>query len=256
VIAAAPSERWARGILFASLATVTALAWLLLALEHGGSVAHGLLRVRQVPAGVETFAIAALLWMAMAVGMMLPPLVPWILGFQALSQRGGDAPVVHTHLFVAGYLAVWSVFSIGAAAVQVGIGYGLGNFGFHAALGPRLGGASLVLAGAFQLTPFKCAALTHCRSPMSFLLARWEDGPTGAIRLGWQHGLHCFGCCWALMGLSLALGAANLLWMAGLTLAIGLEKLAPHGRQWSLTLGGALIAAGAWLLVSGGGLRA
>ena len=249
-------ERWERGVLLASLAMATALAWLVIALHHDGSLAHGLLRARQGPAELETFSIAALLWLAMAVGMMLPPLLPWIVGFAALSRRSGEDPVLHTHLFVLGYLAVWSVFSLGAAAVQVGIGHGLGSLDLHAGLGPKLGGAALLLAGAFQLTPFKCGALNHCRSPISFLLAQWENGPAGAIRLGWRHGLHCLGCCWALMGLALALGAMNLLWMAGLTVAIGLEKLAPHGRRWSLALGGALIAAGAWLLVAGGGLRA
>jgi len=251
-----PNERRERWILLASVAAATTLGWLTIALEHDGSFTQGLLSASHAPGGLATVAIAALLWLAMAVGMMLPPLLPWILAFAALCRRGGEAPVLRAHLFVLGYLLVWTGFSVAAAVAQVGLSLGLGSVDAHASIGPTLAGASLLLAGSFQLTSFKCGALTHCRSPISFLLARWENGPGGAVRLGLRHGLHCFGCCWALMGLSLVLGAMNLLWMAGLTVAIGLEKLAPHGRRWSLAVGGALIAAGAWLLVSGGGLLA
>jgi len=36
--------------------------------------------------------------------------------------------------------------------------------------GPRLTASALLVAGTFQLTSFKCGTLTHCRSPLSFLL--------------------------------------------------------------------------------------
>lgn len=232
-----------RGVLIGALAVVTASAWLLLALGHEGVPHHDV--------DLTTFTVAVLLWLAMAVGMMLPPLLPWIVGFAALSRQVGAPSVLHTHLFVAGYLTVWGAFSVAAAAAQLGIALGAAAIDLPGAPGPRLGGMALLVAGAFQLTPFKCGALTHCRSPISYLIARWENGPAGAIRLGWRHGLHCLACCWALMGLALALGAMNLLWMAAPTVAIGLEKLARHGRRWSVALGGALIAAGAWLLAVG-----
>ena len=32
-------------------------------------------------------------------------------------------------------------------------------------------------AGAYQLTPWKGACLTQCRSPLGFLMTSWRDGP-------------------------------------------------------------------------------
>ena len=49
---------------------------------------------------------------------------------------------------------------------------------------PRLAGAILIAAGVYQLTPFKGACLTHCRSPLGFLMTNWRDGTLGAFRMG------------------------------------------------------------------------
>ena len=53
---------------------------------------------------------------------------------------------------------------------------------------PRVGGTILVAAGAYQLTPMKRACLTHCRSPLGFLMASWRDGKRGALQMGTRHG--------------------------------------------------------------------
>ena len=48
----------------------------------------------------------------------------------------------------------------------------------------RIGGALLIAAGLYQLTPFKSACLEKCRSPLSFLMRLWRPGLFGAARLG------------------------------------------------------------------------
>ena len=43
--------------------------------------------------------------------------------------------------------------------------------------------------------------------------------------------LYCVGCCAALMLLLFVGGVMNLIWIAGLTLLVAVEKLTPFGRS-------------------------
>jgi len=97
------------------------------------------------------------------------------------------------------------------------------------------GGTLLVLAGLYQITPWKSACLTHCQSPLGFMLTHWREGREGAFRMGSAHGAYCVGCCWALMAL-LFVG--------------GVEKVVP-GRWLSYAAGGALVAWGLYVLRAG-----
>jgi predicted metal-binding membrane protein len=150
--------------------------------------------------------------------------------------------------FGAGYLLVWTLFSAGAALTQ---------WGLHslAMLSPamttssaRLGGAILIAAGVYQLTPFKRACLLHCRSPLGFLMGHWRDGTAGAIRMGIAHGTYCLGCCWALMCVLFVVGVMNLLWVAAISAFVLLEKVGPRGILASRVAGVAAAAAGVLLL--------
>ncbi|MDD3448390.1 MAG: DUF2182 domain-containing protein, partial [Gammaproteobacteria bacterium] len=111
--------------------------------------------------------------------------------------------------------------------------------------------ALLIAAGLFQLTPLKDYCLTRCRSPLGLVLTEWRPGPAGALRLGWLHGRHCVGCCWALMGLLFVFGAMNLLWVAALSVLVLAEKVLVRGPWPSRVLGGLLIAWGLGLLIRG-----
>jgi predicted metal-binding membrane protein len=111
---------------------------------------------------------------------------------------------------------------------------------------PRLGAALLILAGVYQLTPWKDACLRRCRAPAQFLAAHWRAGPAGALRLGALHGLYCIGCCAPLMALLFVGGVMNLLWIAGIALFVLLEKTLPLGRAGRWVSGLALIATGAF----------
>jgi predicted metal-binding membrane protein len=121
-----------------------------------------------------------------------------------------------------------------------------------AASSPRLAGAILCVAGAYQFTPFKSVCLAHCRSPLGFLLSRWRDGKSGALEMGVRHGLYCLGCCWALMAVLFAMGVMNLLWIAGLSLLVLIEKVAPAGATVARIAGALMIGAG---LLASFGLR-
>ncbi len=198
-------------------------------------------------------ALAALMWATMMTAMMLPSASPVVLVFVGLNRarRGaGAAPVLDTGLFVLGYLAVWSGFSLAAAG---------GQWGLHAAAAlasdtlrvtPAVGGPLLVAAGLYQITPLKTVCLARCRSPLSFLMAGWRPGRRGALALGVRHGLYCLGCCWALMTLLFVGGAMNLVWAAALGGFVLLEKLVPAGRAVSWLSGLALVAWGLWTLRS------
>jgi predicted metal-binding membrane protein len=113
-----------------------------------------------------------------------------------------------------------------------------------AASSPRVGGAILLAAGVYQLTPFKRACLTHCRSPLGFLMTHWRGGTRGALLMGLRHGAYCLGCCWALMGVLFAVGVMNLLWVAALTVFVLVEKSGPAGIVIARAAGAAMIAWG------------
>ncbi len=192
-----------------------------------------------------------LMWVIMMVAMMLPSAAPMLLTFAAVARnrRQADRPYVPVSIFAAGYLAIWSLFSLIAA---------IGQWLLHRAalLSPMmesssawLAGALLLAAGLFQFTPLKRSCLTHCRAPLDFIMTRWREGRRGAFAMGIEHGAFCAGCCWALMALLFVLGVMNILWIAVLTILVALEKILPRARWFSALSGVALIGWGGWILV-------
>jgi predicted metal-binding membrane protein len=109
---------------------------------------------------------------------------------------------------------------------------------------PRIGGAFLVVAGLYQLSPLKHICLAKCRTPLQFILSSWRDGYGGAFRMGFVHGTHCLGCCWFLFVILFPLGIMNIAVMALLTALIFAEKSVPLGRQISQITGIVLILYG------------
>ncbi len=191
-------------------------------------------------------AFTVLMWAVMMVGMMLPAAAPVILLFAAVNRKrreqGGLA--VPTGTFVAAYLLVWGGFSVAGGLVQWGLHAAALLSPAMATTSPLLGGALLVAAGVYQLTPLKEACLAHCRSPLGFLMTEWRDGRAGAFRMGLRHGVYCLGCCWVLMGLLFVTGVMNLLWVAAIATFVLLEKVAPGGRLIGRAASWVLIAAG------------
>jgi predicted metal-binding membrane protein len=108
----------------------------------------------------------------------------------------------------------------------------------------RLSGAILIVAGAYQLTSWKSRCLTHCRSPLGFLMTNWRDGTIGAFRMGFRHGAYCLGCCWALMCVLFVVGVMNLIWVAALTGFVLIEKIGPAGAIVARVAGAAMVVIG------------
>jgi len=188
-----------------------------------------------------TFAM----WVVMMVGMMAGTAAPVLLLFAGARRGRSEHGVLLTVLiFGIGYLTVWVGFSAGAALAQWALHETAMLSPAMAASSPRLGGAILVAAGAYQLTPLKRACLTHCRSPLGFLMTNWREGKLGALQMGARHGAYCLGCCWALMCVLFVVGVMNLVWVMALTAFVLLEKIGPAGALVPRVAGTAMIGAG------------
>jgi predicted metal-binding membrane protein len=193
-----------------------------------------------------------LMWAIMMVAMMLPSALPMILTFASVSrgrQRLGRA-YASISIFAAGYVIVWSTFSVIAAFAQWWLHRHALLSGMMVSANPWLGGGLLLTAGIFQFTPLKRACLTHCRGPLQFIMTRWREGNRGALRMGLEHGAFCAGCCWALMALLFVAGVMNVLWIAVLTLLVLLEKILPARARVSAATGIVLALWGVGVLVN------
>jgi predicted metal-binding membrane protein len=244
-------------IVWACIALITVLAWtylLHLDREMSSSMAHDRMMAEMgmtmdMPRTSADLFFTFAMWAVMMIGMMAGPATPMLLLFAGMQRTRASGPVpMALPSFGLGYLAVWTAFSACAAIAQEALHRAALLSPAMAASSPRVAGAILIAAGAYQLTPFKGACLTQCRSPLGFLMSCWRDGAAGAFRMGLSHGLYCLGCCWALMCVLFAVGVMNLLWVAALTALVLLEKAGPFGAIAARVTGVIMIAVGAmWL---------
>jgi predicted metal-binding membrane protein len=192
------------------------------------------------------------MWWIMMLAMMLPSATPTLLLFARVNrkEKAGGRPYVPTAVFAAGYMAIWGGFS----AIATGLQWGLERLGLLSSMMVTtsiwVGGAILIAAGAWQLTPIKNACLRHCRSPLSFLVNSWRPGRLGAFRMGMEHGAYCLGCCWFLMGLLFFGGIMNLYWILGLAVFVLIEKVIPMGHWLGRIAGAGLVGWGVILLTT------
>ena len=253
-----------RSLTIAALALLTLLAWAWLLLgagmgmapyaalhlfpanPSGGMAAMPGMDMPMAPAGwtAAQLLLAVSMWWVMMVAMMLPAAAPVILLYARAAAPSGVRPA--TGHFLAGYLAVWGLFSVAAALLQ----YTLQRSGVLAPMtmdstAVWLSAAILIIAGFYQIGPFKEACLAHCRNPATFLSRHFRPGRLGALRMGAIHGAFCLGCCWLLMALLFVGGVMNLAWIALLSVLVAAEKLLPGGRRLGLAAGLAFIVWGA-----------
>src|ERR671914_2128797 len=226
-----------RLIVLAGLAGVTALAWLYLVLmvagmdmsmEMGEAMAMPQIR----PWSATDFLLMFLMWAIMMVGMMVPSAAPMILLYARVcrTQRDKGRPFAPTGAFVAGYVAVWSAFSLIATVLQWALEQAALLSPMMISTSPILGGGLLIAAGLYQLSPLKHVAPRHCRGPLDFITRHWRTGTAGALVMGIEHGAYCVGCCWFLMGLLFFGGVMNLLWVAAIAALVLIEKVARFGE--------------------------
>jgi predicted metal-binding membrane protein len=230
--------------ILSALAAATALAWWYTAAMPGMGDMSSL-----HPWTARDAAIAFAMWAIMMVGMMLPSATPMTLIYaQVVRKAARDGSVLPpTAVFVAGYLAAWTLFSAAATAAQWALERAALLSPMLVSTSPRLGAGLLVAAGVWQLTPWKNACLSHCRSPVHYFAQNFRPGVRGALRLGFRYGLYCLGCCWLIMALLFVGGVMNLFWIAALTIFVLAEKAFARGPWGSRVAGLAMIAAGAGL---------
>lgn len=234
------------------LVIVVALAWTYLVVlgrrmslsGHDGAImaAVGVVGTPWTPVDL---LLTFVMWTVMMVGMMGVSAAPVLLVFGATRtarEEGDVAPA--TLAFSLGYAAVWTAFSLVATLAQWMLHETAILSPEMAASNPLIGGAILIGAGVYQLTPFKGACLAHCRSPLAFLLTKWKNGRDGAFRMGVEHGTFCLGCCWALMCVLFVVGVMNLVWVAALAVFVFLERIGPAPRLVGRAAGIAMIIIG------------
>ena len=251
-----------RALTLAILA-LAAGAWVMIALTHGTALDHHALGALLLgaesshdptghgthPAGAGISSVTLLVlsgWSLMVVAMMLPPALPLLQTMRSLigQQRHSLALLF---LGVGAFLVIW----VAVGALMLG-----GDAVLHTIIQQRswadqappfITGAVLVAAGLYQFSPLKRACLRACRSPRSFALAHWSGRRSPAVELATlssSYAVSCVGCCWALMAVSLAVGAAALPAMVVLTVVMAAERLVSWGRRLVMPAGFALLLLG------------
>jgi len=146
---------------------ITALSWLYLALMARGMHSGPMSMMGLHDWTPAHFGMMFAMWAIMMVGMMLPSKTPTTLIYAAVARKTSreGTPVTPVTAFVVGYLLMWTLFSFGATLAQSGLERAALLSPMMESNSPSLGGALLVGAGIYPLTPFKDACLEHCRSP-------------------------------------------------------------------------------------------
>jgi predicted metal-binding membrane protein len=194
------------------------------------------------------------MWVVMMMAMMLPSLVPMLgryrqtIGGTAAAHRG---PL--TALAGLGYFFVWTVFGMAAFPLGVALAAIEMRQPAVARAVPIAVGLVVLGAGALQLTPWKARHLACCREAPGPGRALPADAGT-AWRHGLRLGLHCSRCCAGLMAILLVVGVMDLRAMAVVAAAITIERLAPTGERVARAIGGAVVAAGLFLIARAAGL--
>jgi predicted metal-binding membrane protein len=190
-----------------------------------------------------------LMWLAMMVAMMLPSALPMLLASRrALQTQGAARAGLSTVLAAGGYFFPWMV--AGGVAYIIGAEIALAamhSVAFSRAV-PVLSGATLVLSGCIQFTPWKRAGLCRCRDPLAC-----RGSPDSDLRSGWRFGVRlgasCVICCSGLMLVLLVLGVMDLAVMAIVAVVIALEKLFPKPEPIIWLSGLAAMAVGLVMLM-------
>lgn len=240
-------------LLVGVLLVLTVLAWLLThSLATPGmrlGILTGMHPMRSSGFEWARFGFFLFTWLIMMTAMMLPGITPFTLGISRL-LRARQAGTGSVTALTSGYLLAWALTGVLAYALLRAFDT-LAMAGSTTAV--RSGALVLLIAGGFQFTRLKQWCLVHCRSPMAVLVQHGQRAVRnrrGALLVGCGHGAYCIGCCWALMIVLLAAGMMSLVWMAGVTALVTIEKVLPYAKATSFVIGGLLIGAGLVLLAA------
>jgi len=188
---------------------VVVLAWVLIVLADatgfGGALHHHALIEGGValPTAVALFSAG---WVVMVAAMMLPA------SSVAIQRHSGPTQ------FVAGYMGTWTAFGLACFAGDALVHRAVDSTPWLASNSWLVAAATLVLAGAYQLSPMKRRFLYACRVPE--VTAHNQNAPASA---GIAHAIDCLGASGPLMLLMFAAGFASLAWMVALAVLMFYE---------------------------------
>lgn len=233
------TARMSGEIVTLTLIALAAAAWWLTSMMSADMRSDSMM----TPMSLGPFLLA---WSLMMAAMMLPAITPVVRLYQRAATAGRVAP---SGYFVLAYLVVWALSGLPAYLLWRLLAMPLTE---GATWALRLAGATLLLSGAYQLTPLKRACLRHCRSPMSYFvrLRGSLERPGGAFHAGLLHSVYCFGCCAALMAVLVVTAAMNLWWAVLIALGVFVERNVRWGTEFSTGLGGVLLALGTFVVAS------
>ena len=215
---------------------IAALAWALTIVQ--------LSSMDDMAMGLGSFGPFVASWTVMMAAMMIPSAIPLVFEFAQNAERRRGWQTA-TALLGATYLGVWLAFGVVCYMLYNAVGMPWSNQGL-------IGGATLVIAGLYALTPVKRASEELCRErcalhgPLPFNLMR------SAVVAGARYGLSCLGCSAGLMVAMVLIGMANLVWMIVLAAVVLVYKIAPAPTPRSMmALSGALVALGVLYAAAG-----
>jgi predicted metal-binding membrane protein len=194
------------------------------------------------------------MWVVMTVAMMLPSLVPTLWRYRQAVGRTGETRLGRlTALVGVGYFFVWTVFGMVAFPLGAALAAVETQLPVLARAVPIAVGATILIAGTFQFTPWKAHHLACCREAPGRGRTVPADSGT-AWRHGLRLGLHCSCCCAGPTAILLVIGVMDLRAMAVVAAAITVERLAPAGARVARGIGAVAVGAGLFLIARATGL--
>lgn len=222
-----PQEIAAPALIALAFLIVAALAWALTIVR--------LSSMDDMAMGLGSFGPFVASWAVMMAAMMLPSAIPLVFEFAQHTERrrGWQAA---TALLGATYLGLWLAFGVVCYMLYNAVGMPWPNQGL-------IGGAALVIAGLYALTPLKRASEALCRErcalhgPLPFNVMR------SAVVAGARYGLSCLGCSAGLMVAMVLIGMANLVWMIVLAAVVLVYKVGPAPTPRTMVASSGVLAA-------------
>jgi predicted metal-binding membrane protein len=178
--------------------------------------------------GLVGVGLYLLMWGVMMVAMMYPSSIPLFrLYYNSLNETTTAGTAGRVGAFMGTYVLVWTATGVVPLGVNTVVPIAaISNE--HSAL---LFGGTLLILSLYQLSPYKDRCLRYCRTPLGFLMDYHKPGIRGAAAMSFRYSVFCVGCCWALFAVIVVVGSMNILWMAGITVVLSLERVVGWGDR-------------------------
>jgi len=111
--------------------------------------------------GSNDFYQLIIMWIIMMTAMMSPSIIPTVLMFATVnkSKQKNNLQYTPTYIFYFGYLIAWVLFSIVISVIQYPLHQVSLMNPMMSSINNYLSGIVLIIAGIYQLTPYKNACL-------------------------------------------------------------------------------------------------